>query len=157
MHSSRARRAFLSALVAQLIILHQSAFFRANDDSSAMDPSTGLPSASDRPVLTSPSQPVDTAASVASALVHNLIAASCRNPVGGNVSWPPASSGATAAPPATAAPQPESYVPSVRSELKGRFWGTSRTKPSDPLRSQVGRQTGYLQTKVHRSPFRSCS
>ena len=108
----------MSALVAQLVILHWSAFFRANDDSSAMDSSTGLPSASDRPVPTSPSQPVDTAASVASTVVHNLIAASGRNPVSGNVSWPLASSGATAAPHATANPQPESFLPSVRPELK---------------------------------------
>ena len=83
-----------------------------------MDSSAGLPSASDRPVPTSPSQPVDTAASVASAVVHNLIAASGRNPVSGNVSWPPASSGATAAPPAASTPQPESYIPSLGSELE---------------------------------------
>ena len=83
-----------------------------------MDFSTGLPSASDRPVPTSPSQPVETAASVASAVVHNLIAASGRTAVSGNIGWPPASSGATAAPPATANPQQESFLHSVKPELK---------------------------------------
>ena len=80
--------------------------------------STGPSSASDRPVLTSRSQPVDTAASVASEVVHNLIAASGRNAVSCNVSWPPASSSATAAPPASANPQQEPSLPSVKPELE---------------------------------------
>ena len=83
-----------------------------------MHSSTGLPSASDRPVLISPSQPVDIAASVASAVVRNLIAASGRNPISGNVSWPLAFSGATAAQPATANPQQQSCLPSVEPLLK---------------------------------------
>ena len=86
-----------------------------------MDSSTGLPSASDRPVPTSPSQPVDTA-SVAAAVVHNLIAASGRTAVSGNVGWPPASSGATAAT-APAVTPPESYVPSVSLPQKGALPG----------------------------------
>ena len=81
-----------------------------------MDSSTGLPSASGRPVPTSPSQPVDTA-SVPAAVVHNLIAASGRAAVSGNVGWPPASSGAIAA------PAPESYVPSVNLPQKRAFPG----------------------------------
>ena len=71
-----------------------------------MDLSQGLPSASDRPVPAFPSQPVDTA-SVAAAAVHNLIAASGKTAVSGNVGCPPAPSGATAA------PAPESYVPTM--------------------------------------------
>ena len=81
-----------------------------------MDTPPGLPSASDRPVPSSPSQPVDTPASIASAVVHNLIAASGRNPVSGHVGWPPSSSGATAAPPPAAGP--ESFLPTVKPELK---------------------------------------
>ena len=88
------------------------------DDSSVMDIPPGQPSASDRPVPSSPSQPVDTSASVASAVVRNIIAASGRQPVSGNVSWPPASSGAAAAPPAAASPPQESFLPSVKPELK---------------------------------------
>ena len=84
-----------------------------------MDSSTGLPSASasDRPVPTSPSQPVDAAASVASAVVRNFIAASGRNPVSGSISWPPASSVANVTPHAAALAQQESFLQSAKPEL----------------------------------------
>ena len=75
---------FSSTLVAQLCTSLRS----SKPAIRFMDASQGLPSASDRPVPASPRQPVDTA-SVAAAVVHNLIAASGRTAVSGNVGWPP--------------------------------------------------------------------
>ena len=87
--------------------------------------SPGLPSATERPVPASPSQPVDDNAAVAREVVHNLFAASGKTAVSGNPGWPPASSGATA-PPGT------EYIPTVKLPSKRQAPGHLLNKAARP-------------------------
>ena len=83
-----------------------------------MDSSQGLPSTTDPPVPSAPSQPVDTSASVAATVVHNLIASSGRTAVSGDVGWPPGPSSFGASPGISSAPPTESYVPTMHQPQK---------------------------------------
>ena len=101
--------------------------------------SPGLPSATERPVPASPSQPVDDNAAVAAAVVQGLFAASGKTAVSGIPDWPPASSGATA-PPGT------EYVPIVKLPQKRQAPGHFQNKASRS--SQI---PGWSSTHVFRN------